>query len=107
MNLLPSENTLKGAIQELLSDKKFESEITDELKESFDLYLSKEWQYFEHDQYIDKNFEVLFSAMNNFYFVLSKGYFRLKKQLLTYQDELLGLPEQPDSGFNMEVQNAG
>ena len=32
---------------------------------------------------------MLFTALNNFAFVLSRGYFMLKKEMLEYQEELV------------------
>ncbi len=85
----PIELELKNGIKELLSDSKYQTEITKEIKDNFELYLSKQWKYFGNEKYFDNNLEIIFTAMNNYAFLLSRGYFLLKKELLDYQDELL------------------
>ena len=105
LKLQPLEQTLKESIRELLADEMFEQEITEEVKETFDQYLSKDWPYFEQDQYFDDQLELLFSVMGTFYYVLSDRYFRFKKQLLVYQEELLLTSEQQAGGFNLEVES--
>jgi hypothetical protein len=79
---------LKSEISELLEDDLYQSEITKEIKESFELYLSKDWQYFGNEVYFDDNLGILFTALNNYAFLLSRGYFLLKKEMLDYQKEL-------------------
>jgi Zn-dependent protease with chaperone function len=85
----PLEIELKSSIKELLEDIRYQPEITQAIKESFELYLSKQWLYFGHEQYYNDNLDVLFTALNNYAFLLSKGFFSLKKELLKYQEELL------------------
>ena len=85
----PTESKLKNAIAEMLEDAKYESEITKEMRDNFELYLSKSWRYFSYENYLDKNLEILFTAMNNYGFLLSRGYFLLKQKLLSYQSGLV------------------
>lgn len=82
------EDDLKEGIKTLLSDELYKEEIRQDVKDSFALYLSKDWQYFSNEQYFEQNLEILFSAMNAYAFLLSRGYFLLKKRLLDYQVEL-------------------
>ena len=85
----PIEVKLKNGIKELLSDNRYQTVITKEIKDNFELYLSKQWPYFGNDKYFDNNLKIIFTAMNNYAFVLSRGYFLLKKRLLDYQKEIL------------------
>ncbi|UII24898.1 M48 family metallopeptidase [Fulvivirga maritima] len=85
----PIEAELKNGIKELLADSIYETELTKEIKDNFELYNSKKWQYFGNEKYFDDNLNVLFTALNNYAFLLSKGYFLLKKELLDYQVKLL------------------
>lgn len=80
---------LKNGIRELLSDSKYEAEVTKDMQDNFDSYLSEDWKYFSNEAYFDDNLEILFTAMNNYAFLLSKGYFLLKKKLLNYQETLM------------------
>lgn len=86
--LKPLEKKLKSEISELLEDELYQTEITKEIKENFELYLSKDWKYFGNEKYFDDNLGVLFTALNNYSFLLSRGYFLFKKEVLNYQEEL-------------------
>lgn len=83
------EERLKKGISEILESQDYQTELTKEIKENFELYLTKKWQYFGNEKYFDKNLEMLFSAMNNYAFLLSRGYFLTKQKLLKYQEELI------------------
>jgi|TARA_B110000037_G_C17095744_1_gene495922 Zn-dependent protease with chaperone function len=83
------EERLKNGITEMLENQDYQAEITKEIKENFELYLTKKWQYFGNEKYFDNNLEMLFSAMNNYAFLLSRGYFLIKQKLLNYQNELI------------------
>jgi len=83
------EAKLKTGIKDLLAQTVYTTEITEDIRSNFEMYLSKDWQYFSNEHYLNHNLEILYAAMNNYAFVLSRGYFVLKKQLLDYQDELL------------------
>jgi len=85
----PLETELKEEIKAMFSNKLFKNEITKEIKDNFDLYLSKKWEYFGVTIYNDENLNILYAAMNNYAFLLSRGYFLLKKKLLSYQDGLI------------------
>ncbi|MBN2746158.1 MAG: M48 family metalloprotease [Bacteroidales bacterium] len=83
------EEKLKNEIRLLLSDDFISSEITLEIKENFELYLTKKWKYFGSRIYFDDNLQMLYSAMNNYAYLLSRKYFLIKKELLNYQENLL------------------
>ncbi|WP_299439498.1 M48 family metallopeptidase [uncultured Aquimarina sp.] len=83
--ILPKEMQLKEHIKTLMSDINYTSEITDEIKLNFEAYISEDLQYFAGENYNDKNLEILFIALNNYAYLLSRGYFLLKKQLLDYK----------------------
>lgn len=82
------ETELKKGISDLLNENLYQAEISEEIKGNFDLYTSKEWQYFGTENYFEKNLEILYNALNNYVFLLSRGYFLLKKDLLNYQEKL-------------------
>lgn len=86
--LRPKEKILKENIKELMTDDKFASEITTEMKDQFETYLEKDWQYFGTENYFDKNLETLFTSLNNYAYLLSRGYFLNKKELLDYKTTL-------------------
>ncbi|UTW66924.1 M48 family metalloprotease [bacterium SCSIO 12643] len=88
-NIKSQEQKLKIEIQAILNNPLYREELTPEIKENFETYLSKDWLYFGHSVYNDKNLEMLFSALNDYAFLLSRGYFIMKKQILDYQIDLI------------------
>ena len=84
-HIKPIEEKLKNAIKDILTSEHYKEEITPELREKLELYLSKNWEYFGREKYLDYNLTVLFTALNNYAYLLSRGYFLIKKNLLTYQ----------------------
>jgi len=79
---------LKEQIKTLMEDENFNNEISADIKENFDLYLSKKWTYFHGERYYEQSLEVLFNAVNNYSFLLSRAYFTLKKDLLDFQSSI-------------------
>lgn len=88
-DLEPLELKLKEEIKALMINPVYKSEIKQDIVADFELYLSKKWRYFGRDMYFDENLNMLFRVMNNYVFVLSKGYFVLKREILNYQEELI------------------
>lgn len=86
--IMPMEETLKKEINQLLSTYKFQMEITQEIRDNLELYTSKRWEYFGVTMYYDENLAILNQALHNYGYLLSRGYFLMKKQLLAYQEEL-------------------
>ncbi len=84
----PLETKLKTEIGELLDNDLYQTEITKEVKENFELYLSKDWRYFGNEKYFDDNLGILLTALNNYAYVISRGYFLIKKEILSYQEKL-------------------
>jgi len=85
----PFEKEFKVQVNQMLNSPIFKPEITKEIKEVFEKYLSKEWSYFSVDSYNDSNIEMLTIVLNSFSFLLSRGYFLVKKELLDYKANLL------------------
>lgn len=83
------EPVLKENISALIKDPKYTPEIKTEMRENIKSYLSIERQYFMGENYIEKNLELLFNILNSYAFLLSKGYFLHKKELLDYKIHLL------------------
>jgi len=84
-----TEELLKKEIIQLLSDSSVQAEIKLETKEKLELYTSKTWEYFGGVSYFDDNLNILYTAMHNFAHLLSRKYFLLKREILTYQEELI------------------
>lgn len=88
-SIASNEKIFKQNIKEILEDKRYANEISIEIRDNFELYLSKTWQYFIGENYVDENLEILFGSLNNYGFLLSRGYFLHKKELLEYKDTLV------------------
>lgn len=84
----PEEN-LKAEIKQLMNHNIYKNAITIEMKDLFENYLSNNWTYFDGKEYDNENLMRLYTALNNFGYTLSRGYFIAKKQLLTYLEELI------------------
>lgn len=89
IKIAPLEERLKQEITKILESQDYQSEITKEIKENFELYLKEKYKYFGHENYFDYNLEILFTAMNNYASLLSMSYFLLKQKLLKYQEDLI------------------
>ena len=83
------EENLKHEISNLLSDVTVRPELTQEIKDNLEKYISKAWDYFGGTSYFDDNLNILYKALHNYSFLLSRKYFQMKKTLLTYQEELM------------------
>ncbi len=88
-NIKSLESELKDGIKQLLSSNIYTSEISKEMKDNFESYISEELQYFGHERYFDNNLEILFASLNNYGYLLSRGYFITKKELLDYKVSIL------------------
>ena len=87
--LRATERTLKESIKVIMADEKYTSEMTTEIKDNFEEYLAKHLEYFGNERYFDSNLEILFKALNNYAFLLTKGYFLNKKEILDYKLSML------------------
>lgn len=85
----PTEELLKIEINQLLGDAKFHSEITMEIKEKLEKYISTTLEYFGVTIYNEENLNILNTAINNYGYLLSRKYFLMKRKILTYQEELI------------------
>lgn len=83
--LQPFEIELKSEIKKLIEDGTLKNEISQKTNEIFEKYLSKEWEYFNGTEYYNDNLQVLFTAANDFNYLISRKYFLTKLDLLNYQ----------------------
>ena len=88
-NIRPKEELLKREINLLLADSTIQSEITVEAREKIEHYIAEKLNYFGGTTYFDENLDLLFAAVHNFGFMLSRKYFLLKREILNYQEKLI------------------
>jgi len=85
------ETKFKKEITVILENELYKSELTELIKENFDKYLNENWVYFANDKYIDYELQILFKSINDYSYLISRGYFLIKKDLLNFQTELLSM----------------
>lgn len=87
--LKEEERQFKIQIEKMLESNVYREAITIEMRVSFNKYLSEEWVYFNGNQYLDEVLELLSKSMIDYQDVLSKTFFKTKKELLEYKAQLL------------------
>lgn len=85
----PIEESFKQEIRQILSDSILSYEITQEIKQNLEYYSSNTLDYFGVTIYNEENLNILYTAMNNFAYLLSRKYFLIKKRILSYQEDLV------------------
>ncbi len=88
-NIIPLESELREGVKQLLNDDHYASEITKDMKRAFESYVVGDLQYFGHERYFDDNLKVLFTSLNGYGYLLSRGYFLNKKEVLDHKVSLL------------------
>lgn len=83
--LQPLEHELKAEIKKLIEDEILRNEIPQQTIENFEKYLSKEWEYFNGTEYYNDNLQILFTATNDYNYLMSRKYLITKLDLLNYQ----------------------
>lgn len=76
--ILKLEMELKNEIKAILENKHLEKEITNQMRDNFQNYLSKDWIYFENESYNDDNLQILFTSINDYRYLHSRSYFLTK-----------------------------
>lgn len=82
------ERQLKADLRELMDAPYHKTDLPKEVRDHLDKYCSKDWSYFQNEQYNNENLEVLFTALNHYVALLSRGYFLIKKELLDHQAQM-------------------
>lgn len=80
---------IKKEIKEILESSYYIKVLTPQIIANFELYLKEDWLYFSTDKYIESELELYYQAINDYRFILARGYFVVKKDLLDFQNQLL------------------
>ena len=83
------EDIFRERMHNILNDPNYQSIITEEQKENLNKYLSKEWTYFDNQEYDQEALKVLEEAIYQFYEICSRAPFYALKKLLDFQIEIL------------------
>ena len=86
--LRPREQMLKGELRDLIADPFVANELKDPLKSDLQKFVSGDWIYFEGKVYQDEPLKMLVDCLHGLSYLISRKYFRMKKGLLDYQQEL-------------------
>ncbi len=84
--LSPLEEELKADIRRILNEDLYQQELTQEIKDNLEKYCSTTLKYFGNESYYENNLNTLYDAINSYGFLLSRGYFILKKKVLDFQE---------------------
>lgn len=87
--LKKEEKQFKIQVQKILNNDIYSSEITEEIRELFIKYLSEDWKYFNHNEYLNEVLELMTKSMASYQSILSSTYFQKKKRLLEFKAERL------------------
>lgn len=88
--VLMLEKELKVQLKALVNNPVFMLELSSELREEINKYLSKDYIYFDTDTYLDGNVNLLMQMIHNFQYLNHRGLYLMKQQLLKYQAGLMG-----------------
>jgi Zn-dependent protease with chaperone function len=80
---------LKNEIKDLLENKDLEQEISKQMGDNSHKYLSNDWIYFRGEEYNNDNLKILFAAIHDYHYLVSRSYFFTKLNLLNFQIEQL------------------
>ena len=80
--------SFKKHIKDILETEICQSELTPEIKEVFVKYISKDWVYYDNQEYNSDALNIMIKSINSFQFILSRTYFKAKKDLLNYIEKL-------------------
>jgi hypothetical protein len=88
VSLKKIEDKFKARIHQLLSENIFKTYSTDDIRDNFNEYLSKDWVYFTQPEYDNEALRVMFTSINNYHSFFSTLYFNKKRELLEYKAEV-------------------
>jgi Zn-dependent protease with chaperone function len=89
LEMMPVEKVFKKQIESILNNALLVNEIPKEMKENFELYLSKQWDYFKNDIYYEENLRIMAKAMDDFSTFIPGFSAYYKRKMLFYQAQLL------------------
>lgn len=98
ITLKPLEEKLKKEIKPYMESHTISLDLGEQEIKDLNYYLSNDLVYFNNDQYMETHLQLLMKAINIYPYLLSRKYFRMKKDLLDIMKEL-------KTSFDMEKVN--
>ena len=86
--LLKKEKAFKNILKKFIEESPYKELLTLENKQLIKDFINSEYIYFNHDQYIMKEVESLFSFVGEYRNLLNKAYLSGKEQLIGFQVQL-------------------
>ncbi len=85
----PIEDKLKENIKEILYNPDFKEAFGKHVKKDLESYLSKQWEYFSGENYIEDSLEIFFTALDCYQYLVAEVCFLSKKRLLDFKASLI------------------
>lgn len=82
------EKRLKQHIDYLYTNQLFKTIITADIDKVLKKYKNANYTYFDNNSYLENELEILFTVINFYQHIISKGQFIVKKEIIDYQKEL-------------------
>ncbi len=88
-SLRAKEDELKIEIKILLEDPVLLPEISNDIKQTLEKYVSNTLLYFVANTYQEENMNLLMKSLKHYAFLISRKHFLIKKSLLQFQESLV------------------
>ena len=85
------EKQFRKSIKKLLKDKLYANQISDDIKQNLENYISKKWQYYDSFNYNNESLNALYLAIDSYGICIANTVFVIKKKLLDFKINLLKL----------------
>lgn len=87
-SLKPIEEKLKSEIVPYLNNTQLTADLAEQTIKDLRYYIEKDLLYFNNDQYIDTNLQLLMTTINTLPYFLQRKYFLMKKELLSAMKDI-------------------
>lgn len=87
-SLKPIEEKLKSEIVPYLNNTQLTADLEEQTIKDLRYYIEKDLLYFNNDQYIDTNLQLLMTTINTLPYFLQRKYFLMKKELLSAMKDI-------------------
>ena len=87
---IEQQNLIKS-FKKLLKDKLYANQISDDIKQILENYISKKWQYYDSFNYNNESLNALYLAIDSYGICIANTVFVIKKKLLDFKINLLKL----------------
>lgn len=86
--LLKAEVPFKKELHDFIENSNYGQSLTEESKSILKKYAAASYIYFNHDKYLEEEVEAIFAMVNEFQKNLNDYYLEIKKDLLSFQENL-------------------